>query len=161
MSLNSIEAIDDIVINPSVVEGSSYFIYYNKLGQPIPDFIRDNGSVRFYTYEGEEILRMRHHMKFSIIHAKLDPKASKPKIKYYKKSLWKVTTLKSENSIEKMLHIVYFYDKRGNQVGYEYIESLDNVIESEKYDISEAYEEPSEVPHFLRKTEAKSWCLLY
>jgi hypothetical protein len=139
-------------LGEDIIRDSSYYVYEDGPTKDSP-ITHNPGSVSpkskkvtFYTFDGDEIITIKHECKFSLVHKMLDQTAHKPKPVSYRRvnlpsELWSVRrTEKLPRSA------ILYHDKNGNRIGYEWLKSDGQIVSNdiyEDYDLSNAIEETS------------------
>lgn len=155
-------------IDTNIIPRASYYVYE---GSPTKDspiihtpggVDGDSKKVTFYTSEGDPIITIEHNFKFSIIAAKLDKNAPKPKAASYKRIWWPAFDLGWGMTKGSPGYAVLFHDKNGNRFAWERMSSEDADISMlTKVDLSSAVEEKSDFSRKRTETHGELMCVIY
>lgn len=138
-------------IDRTVIPGASYHIYE---GAPMKDspITRMPGGVSggskmvtFYNANGDDITTIEHNFMFPVMDDKLDQTAPKPKPVSYRRIWWPAFQIGFGMTKGQPGYAVLFHDKNDIRIGWIRISSPDdNISTCQKYDLTDAVEEPSD-----------------
>ncbi len=128
-----------------MINTSSYVVFDG--GATIRSSVVDTGSgcpgrakyVTYYSRTGVPLATIPNDFMFPRILGQIDPAGGKPQVKSYRRVYWPGIGYKGCPG-----YAVYYHDIHNHRLGWERMEKSTDPIPTNKFDISQAYEEESD-----------------